>query len=321
MTVGLDPSPSISDVDLHHRCHRGHLPTGTHSPCHELAIRGERSPFKRSHDYTVIPVTVLGQGANDPYPFPARPDSLGQVRRWTWTVVLIVTACSTAAPLPAVTEPTTDEAKERLEERTKMVERQIEARDITNPAVLAAMESIPRHLFVPDDVVDNAYDDHALPIGYGQTISQPYIVGLMSQALGIGPGDKVLEIGTGSGYQAAVLAAMGCDVYTMEIIPELATRAEETLTRLGYLATVANADGYYGWEEHGPFDGIIVTAAPDHIPQPLIEQLADGAALVIPIGPIGAVQTMWKFTVDREGLVTGENLGGVMFVPFTRAVE
>jgi protein-L-isoaspartate(D-aspartate) O-methyltransferase len=114
---------------------------------------------------------------------------------------------------------------------------------------------------------------------------------------------------------------MGCDVYTMEIIPELATRAEETLTRLGYSATVANADGYYGWAEHAPFDGIIVTAAPDHIPQPLIEQLADGGALVIPIGPIGAVQTMWKFTVDPEGSVTGENLGGVIFVPFTRTVE
>jgi protein-L-isoaspartate(D-aspartate) O-methyltransferase len=200
-----------------------------------------------------------------------------------------------------------------------MVERQLEARDVTNPDVLTAMRTVPRHRFVPDRVVDLAYADSALPIGHGQTISQPYIVGLMSQALDVGPGDKVLEIGTGSGYQAAVLAAMGCEVYTMEIIPELATGAESTLTELGYAATVANADGYFGWEEHAPFDGIIVTAAPDHVPEPLVTQLGEDAALVIPIGPIGAAQTMWRFTVDGGGLVTGENLGGVMFVPFTRA--
>jgi protein-L-isoaspartate(D-aspartate) O-methyltransferase len=160
-----------------------------------------------------------------------------------------------------------------------------------------------------------------LPIGYGQTISQPYVVALMSQALEVDPGDKVLEIGTGSGYQAAVLAAMGCEVYTMEIIPHLAERATATLTSLDYSATVANADGYFGWEEHGPFDGIIVTAAPDHVPQPLLDQLGPGAALVIPVGPIGAVQTMWKFTANRSGEVTGENLGPVMFVPFTRTEE
>ena len=200
-----------------------------------------------------------------------------------------------------------------------MVESQIEARDITDPAVLEAMRSVPRHRFVPDSVSDQAYADYALPIGHGQTISQPYIVGLMSQALGVGAGDKVLEIGTGSGYQAAVLAAMGCEVYTMEIIPELATRAEAMLAELGYSATVVNADGYFGWQEHAPFDGIIVTAAPDHVPQPLVEQLGQDAALVIPIGPVGAVQTMWRFTVDADGHITGENLGGVLFVPFTRA--
>lgn len=203
----------------------------------------------------------------------------------------------------------------------EMVERQLEARDVTDPAVLEAMEAVPRHLFVPDNVADSAYDDQALPIGYGQTISQPYMVGLMSQALGVGRGNKILEIGTGSGYQAAVLAAMGCEVYTMEIIPELATRAEETLVRLGYPVTVTNQDGYYGWDEHAPFDGIIVTAAPDHVPQSLIEQLAEGAALVTPIGPIGAVQTMWRFTVDAQGSATGENLGQVVFVPFTRTDE
>jgi len=202
-----------------------------------------------------------------------------------------------------------------------MFEKQLEARDITDPVVLEAVRTVPRHRFVPEGVADQAYNDCALPIGYGQTISQPYIVGLMSQALRVGSGDKVLEIGTGSGYQAAVLAAMGCEVYTLEIIPDLAERAESTLTDLGYQVTVANTDGYYGWEEHAPFDGIMVTAAPDQVPQRLIEQLGEGAALVIPVGPIGATQTMWRFTVDADGLATGEKLGGVVFVPFTRAVE
>lgn len=202
-----------------------------------------------------------------------------------------------------------------------MVESHIADRDITDSNVLAAMRTVPRHLFVPDNVAEHAYNDHALPIGYGQTISQPYVVAMMSQALDVDPGDRVLEIGTGSGYQAAVLAAMGCEVYTMEIIPELAERATATLDSLGFTATVANADGYFGWEEHAPFGGIIVTAAPDHVPQPLIDQLAPGAALVIPVGPIGAVQTMWKFTTNDAGEVTGENLGWVVFVPFTRAEE
>ncbi len=253
--------------------------------------------------------------------------------------VALVAGCSGSAPLPSVTsvgptagEPpatvstasqesiSTVQGDERAEQRNTMIKDHLEARDITDPIVLDAMRAVPRHRFVPDRVVDLAYADHALPIGYGQTISQPYIVGMMSQALQAEPGDKVLEIGTGSGYQAAVLAAMGCEVYTMEIIPELAERATATLTELGYTVTVANADGYHGWEQHAPFDGIIVTAAPDHIPQPLIEQLGEGAALVIPIGPIGAAQTMWRFTVEDE-LLSGENLGGVIFVPFTRSPE
>ena len=202
-----------------------------------------------------------------------------------------------------------------------MVESQIEARNILDPNVLAAMRTVPRHLFVLEGNRGSAYGDHPLPIGHGQTISQPYIVALMSEALGVAPGDRVLEIGTGSGYQAAVLAAMGCEVYTMEIIPALADRAAGILADLGYDVTVATADGYFGWEEHSPYDGIIVTAAPDHVPQPLLDQLKPGAALVIPVGPIGAVQTMWRFTVDDAGAVSGESLGGVFFVPFTRDAE
>ena len=213
------------------------------------------------------------------------------------------------------------DAADRSDERIHMVESQIETRDITDPNVLEAIRTVPRHRFVPGNVSDQAYEDYPLPIGHGQTISQPYIVALMSEALGVGPGDKVLEIGTGSGYQAAVLAAMGCEVYTMEIIPELATAADATLAALGYNVTVAAGDGYFGWPESGPYDGIIVTAAPDHVPQPLIDQLGPDAALVIPVGPIGAMQTMWRFTVDAAGDITGENLGGVLFVPFTRAEE
>jgi len=202
-----------------------------------------------------------------------------------------------------------------------MVRRHIETREITDPNVIEALQQVPRERFVPDDLVNVAYGDHALPIGHGQTISQPYVVGLMSQALAVEPGSKVLEIGTGSGYQAAVLAAMGCEVYTMEIIPELATRAETTLNELGYQVTVATTDGYDGWADEAPFDGIIVTAAPDHVPQSLLAQLGEGAAMVIPIGDIDAVQILWRFTVDADDRVTAEHLGEVRFVPFTRTPE
>lgn len=200
-----------------------------------------------------------------------------------------------------------------------MVAEQIELRGVGDPTVLAAMEDVPRHRFVPDDYVRRAYADHPLPIGFGQTISQPFIVALMSDALDVEPGDKVLEIGTGSGYQAAVLVAMGVETFTIEIIPELAARAEATLRELGYEASVRTADGYFGWEEEAPFDGIIVTAAPDHVPQPLVEQLADDGTMVIPVGPIGAVQVLWRFTLDADGQIVAESLGPVSFVPFTRA--
>jgi len=202
-----------------------------------------------------------------------------------------------------------------------MAKPRVKTPGITDPNVLEAMRTVPRHRFVLDKNRDNAYGDHPLPIGYGQTISQPYIVAMMSEALEVGPGDRVLEIGAGSGYQAAVLSAMGCEVYAVEIIPELATRAGAILNELGYDVTVTNADGYFGWSEHAPFDGIIVTSAADQVPEPLIEQLKDGAALVIPVGPAGGVQTLWRFTVDDDGLVSGKNLGLVRFVPFTRTGE
>jgi protein-L-isoaspartate(D-aspartate) O-methyltransferase len=201
--------------------------------------------------------------------------------------------------------------------REQMVAEQIEARGVADPQVLAAMQAVPRHVFVPDEFLDQAYEDHPLPIGHGQTISQPYIVALMTETLQLQPGQRVLEIGTGSGYQAAILAEMGLEVYTVEIIPELAGQAGERLAALDYEnVQVLNADGYFGWEEHAPFDAILVTAAPDHLPQPLANQLVEGGRLVVPIGPVGAVQTLWLFE-KVAGELQASNLGAVRFVPLT----
>lgn len=203
------------------------------------------------------------------------------------------------------------------EAREKMVVDQIIGRGVSDPSVLAAMRAVPRHLFVPFELINQAYNDNPLPIGLGQTISQPYIVALMTESLEPQPGMRVLEIGTGSGYQAAILADMGMDVYTIEILPELAESAGKRLADLGYTKVhTLTADGYFGWEEFAPFDRIIVTAAPDHLPQPLARQLAEGGRLVIPIGPVGAFQTLWKFE-KINGELMATNLGGVSFVPLT----
>ena len=199
-----------------------------------------------------------------------------------------------------------------------MVERDIEPRGITESRVVEAMHSVPRHLFVPMEYRGNAYDDTPLPIGEGQTISQPYMVALMSQLLQADPGARILEVGTGSGYQAAVLAQMGVQVYSIEIIPTLGERARELLTVLGYKAVHTRvADGYFGWEEHAPFDGIIVTAAPDHVPPPLLRQLKPSGVMVIPVGPPGDVQTLWLIK-RREGQWVSTNQGLVRFVPLLR---
>ena len=209
------------------------------------------------------------------------------------------------------------ESDDRLEERMKMVDAQIRRRGVTDRDVLEAMEAVPRHEFVPDDLKSQAYADHPLPIGYGQTISQPYIVALMTELLELESTDRVLEIGTGSGYQAAILAEIVAEVYTVEIVEPLAIEAEERIRRLRYdNVFTLHADGYFGWEEHAPFDAIIVTAAPDHIPQPLVQQLGDGAHLVIPVGPPGGYQTLWKIT--KQGTqIKKRNITGVVFVPLT----
>jgi protein-L-isoaspartate(D-aspartate) O-methyltransferase len=204
--------------------------------------------------------------------------------------------------------------------RLEMVSSHIEGAGISDPDVLRAMRTVPRHEFVPPNSITQAYEDHALSIGYGQTISQPYIVAWMTELLALKPGEKVLEIGTGSGYQAAVLAELGTvDVYSIEIVPELAESVAKRLRKLGYIQVhLKQDDGYYGWPEFAPFDAIIVTAAPDHLPAPLAAQLAEGGRLVIPIGPPGWYQSLWKF-VKVNGELTAYNMGGVGFVPFTGA--
>ena len=215
-------------------------------------------------------------------------------------------------PIPAVTQDS------YYQDRQIMVNDTIEARGVKNPDVLRAMRTALRHKFVPDDFLDQAYGDYPLPIGYGQTISQPYIVAWMTELLELKKGDKVLEIGTGSGYQAAVLAELGyVDVYSIEIVPELADQAAERLKNLGYdQIHLTQGDGYYGWQEYALFDAIIVTAAPDHLPIPLVQQLKEGGRLVIPIGPSGGFQSLWKF-VKEGGEVRAFNIGGVAFVPLT----
>ncbi len=203
------------------------------------------------------------------------------------------------------------------ERRSKLMsEIRASDREISEP-VLAAVERVDRHRFVRPENVSEAYENRPLPIGEGQTISQPLIVAMMTEALGISPGDRVLEVGTGSGYQAAVLAEMGATVYSVEIIPPLAEWAEGNLRGAGYDEIKQRTDdGYFGWEDEAPFDGILVTAAPDHVPQPLIRQLKVGGRMIVPVGPPGFYQTLWQIERAEEGVVA-TNLGLVRFVPLT----
>jgi protein-L-isoaspartate(D-aspartate) O-methyltransferase len=200
-----------------------------------------------------------------------------------------------------------------------MVKTQLEARGIRNVAVLAAMRKVPRHELVPPGERQRAYADSPVPIGEGQTISQPYIVAYMTEQLEIRPGERVLEIGTGSGYQAAVLAELGAEVYTIEIVTPLAERAQADLTRLGYRSIHTRAgDGYRGWPEHAPFDAVIVTAAPDTIPQPLVDQLRVGGRMIVPVGE--AYQELVLIRKTEHG-IEKVPLIPVRFVPMTGEIE
>jgi protein-L-isoaspartate(D-aspartate) O-methyltransferase len=216
-------------------------------------------------------------------------------------------ACSVGSPDSQLTPP------DRAAERQRMVDQQLRSRDIRNPRVLDAMLTVPRHLFIPEANRSEAYDDGPVPIGHGQTISQPYLVAFMTQALEIGPDDRVLEIGTGCGYQAAVLATLAKQVYSIEIIPSLAERARGTLSALGYRnVDVRTGNGYLGWPEHAPFDRIIVTAAPEEVPDALVQQLKVGGLMAVPVGTV--MQELRILRRTDRGTETLDTLP-VRFVP------
>lgn len=230
-----------------------------------------------------------------------------RLRRW-----LLGLFCAHAAACAPAAQAADPEALAR----EQMVERQIASRGIDDARVLAAMRAVPRHRFVPEAA--SAYLDQPLPIGHDQTISQPYVVALMTSLARPAPGARVLEVGTGSGYQAAVLAEMGAEVYTIEIVEPLAARAAQVLEALGYdRVHVRAGDGYAGWPEHAPFDVIVVTAAPERIPQPLLEQLAPGGRLVIPVGPVSATQQLRLVEKDAQGRLHERSVIPVRFVPLT----
>ena len=233
---------------------------------------------------------------------------------WTALALGVTVACSTPemAPTPLPSDS-------NREARARMVADGIVGWGIEDQAVIDTMGRVPRHVFVPDEYLDQAYENHPLPIGYGQTISQPYIVALMTQEADLEPGERVLEVGTGSGYQAAVLADLGATVFTIELIAPLADSAARRLIDLGYAnVQVRHGDGYLGWSEESPFDAIIVTAAPDHVPQPLLAQLKVGGLLIIPVGPVGGYQELWRIQRVAEERYESSSLGGVRFVPLLR---
>ena len=228
---------------------------------------------------------------------------------------LLMPGCNNGSATGA---PAADPARQA--ERDRMVDQQIAARGVKDQAVLAAMRKVPRHLFLANPNAPMAYWDGPLPIGYGQTITQPYLVAVMTEALGLRGSDKVLEIGTGSGYQAAVLAEIAREAFTIEIVKPLAERAAVTLRELGYTNVQVRAgDGYQGWSERAPFNAIIITAAPDHIPQPLLDQLAVGGRLLLPMGKKFA-QSLTLIRRTETGFER-TTLLPVAFVPMTGAAE
>ena len=232
------------------------------------------------------------------------------------SVLPCIVACTVLVGCMTVAQTGESELRVR---RYEMVEQQIRQRGVTDARVLEAMRSVPRERFVPVELLRQAYEDGPLPIGSGQTISQPYIVAYMTEVLKVEPAHKVLEIGTGSGYQAAVLSELVRDVYTIEIVADLARRAEAVLQELKRTNVHVRAgDGYAGWPEQAPFDRIIVTAAPEELPRPLIDQLAPGGLLVAPVGPQGAPQWMTIVEKTADGVVERRTIP-VQFVPFTRA--
>jgi len=233
----------------------------------------------------------------------------------------LLVALSLAAGGARAAEPAAPAADGREAERLRMVAEQIEARGVTDPRVLGVMRTVPRHLFVPATRAADAYADHAVSIGYDATISQPYVVAVMTEQAAVRPGARVLEVGTGSGYQAALLAELGADVYTIEIVEQLARRAEATLRRAGYPRVHVRAgDGYRGWPEAAPFDAILITAGAPRVPQPLLDQLATGGRLVIPVDVGDGAQELQVHERSASG-ITVRRVLGVRFVPMTGEVR
>ena len=282
---------------------------------------------------TLEPATATPAASPVAEPAPSHTPTVGEAKAEGPKTATVETSLATPSPTPSPSPEASPTPKPQATEavphtvctdqpsfaraRASMVQATILDRGVSDERVLAVMQSVLRHCFVREEDLRFAYADHPLPIGYGQTISQPYIVALMTELLGLEPDDKVLEVGTGSGYQAAVLSGLVAEVYTVEIVEPLATSAAERLAALGYdNVTVKHADGYYGWEEHAPFDAIIVTAAPDHVPPPLVRQLKDGGQLVIPVGPQGGFQVLWQITRQGEQ-VQAKEITGVRFVPLT----
>ena len=226
--------------------------------------------------------------------------------------------CSTNPPGvndQASAKPLPGEEDQFARLRARMVEEQLRSRDITDERVLGAMLKVPRHEFVPPEIISSAYEDGALPLALGQTVSQPYIVAYMTQELRLRGSERVLEIGTGSGYQAAILAEIAAEVFTIEILPDLASRAQSILDRLGYKnIRFRTGDGYQGWPESALFDAIVVTAAPDHVPQPLVDQLKPGGRMIIPVGRFE--QNLILIEKGKTG-ITRRSTIPVRFVPMT----
>ncbi len=206
--------------------------------------------------------------------------------------------------------------------RERMIREDVVGRGVSDARVLQALRDVPREAFVPERLRDQAYADHPLPIGEGQTISQPYIVAAMTELARVPPGGRVLEVGTGSGYQAAILARLAVAVYSVELVDTLGRTAAGRLARLGYTnVQVRVGDGYLGWPEHAPFDAIVVTCGADHVPPPLVEQLKPGGRMVIPVGPAGGVQSLQVLERRAPGAITTQDVMAVRFVPLRRAAD